>query len=122
VVFAVRELDFVEFGDAFDDVSDLLAEALFDFLGGDIGVFDGVVEEAGGDGGGVHLEFGEDEGDLEGMDGVGLARGALLAFVLLEAELPGLADDLEVVAGAVLVDFVEKVGECFVDFGDYRGT
>jgi hypothetical protein len=80
------------------------------------------VQEAGGDGGGVHLELGEDEGDLEGMNGVGLARGALLAFVLLEAEEPGLADDFEVVAGAVLVDFVEQAGEFLVDFGDQRGA
>jgi len=56
------------------------------------------------------------------MDGVGLARGALLAFVLLEAELPGLADDLKVVAGAVLVDLVEEVGKFLVDFGYERGT
>ena len=69
MVFAVGELDFVELGDAFDDVGDLLAEALFDLFGGDVGVFDGVVQQAGGDGGGVHLELGEDEGDLERMDG-----------------------------------------------------
>jgi hypothetical protein len=66
VIFAVGELDFVELGDAFDDVGDLLAEALFDLFGGDVGVFDGVVEEAGGDGGGVHLELGEDEATSRG--------------------------------------------------------
>ena len=50
--------------------------------GGDVGVFDGVVQQAGGDGGGVHLQLGENEGDFERMDDVGFTRGALLAFVL----------------------------------------
>ena len=111
VVFAVGELDFVELGDAFDDVRDLLAEALFDLVGGDVGVFDGVVQQAGGDGGGVHLEFGEDQGDFERMDDVRFARGALLAFVLLEGERPGLADDLEVVGGAIGFDRRDQVLE-----------
>ena len=122
VIFAVGELDFVELGDAFDDVCDLLAEALFDLFGGDVGVFDGVVQETGGNGGGVHLELSEDEGDLEGMDGVGLARGALLTFVLLEAEGPGFADDFEVVPRAVFVHLVEQPGEFIVDFGDECGA
>ena len=44
VVLAVGELDFVELGDAFDDVGDLLAEAAGNVGGGDVGVFDGVVQ------------------------------------------------------------------------------
>ncbi len=58
-VFAVGELDFVELGDAFDDVRDLLAEFAVDVFGGDGGVFDRVMQQACGDGGGVHLQFGE---------------------------------------------------------------
>ena len=103
VVFAVGELDFVELGNAIDDVGDLLAEALGDLRGGDIGIFDGVVEEAGGDGGGVHLEFGEDLRDLKGMDDVRLAGGALLAFVLFLRKGPGGTDKGLVVVGAVVV-------------------
>ena len=49
-VFAIRELNFVDFRHAFDDVCDLLAEFLDDVLGGDGRVFNGVVEQAGGDG------------------------------------------------------------------------
>ena len=122
VVFAVGEFDFVELGDTFDDVGDLVAETLFDLFGGDVGVFDGVVEEAGSDGGGVHLELGEDQADFEGMDDVGLAGGALLAFVLLQGEGPGLADDFEVVAGAIVVDLLEEAGEFLVDLGDVGGA
>jgi hypothetical protein len=87
----------------FDDVRDLLAEALGDLFGGDVGVFDRVVQQAGGDGGRVHLQLGQHLRDLQRMDDVGLARGALLALMLLQAELPGPADEVEVVAGAVLV-------------------
>ncbi len=79
--------------------------------GGDVGVFDGVVQQAGGDGGGVHLHLGEDLADFERMDDVGLAGGALLAFVLLDAELPGAADEVEVVVGAVAVDGVEQLSK-----------
>jgi hypothetical protein len=107
-VFAIGELDFVDFGDALDDVGDLLAEFGDDVFGGDGGVFDGVVEEAGGDGGGVELHLGEDEGDLQRMEDVGLAGGAELAVMVLEAELPGLADDVGVVGGTIGVDGVQE--------------
>ena len=50
-VFAIGELDFVDLGDALDDVGDLLAEAGFNFLVGGGGIFYGVVQQAGGDGG-----------------------------------------------------------------------
>ena len=111
VVFAVGELDFVEFGDAFDDVCDLFAEAAGDLLRGDVGVFDGVVQKASGDGGGVHLQIGEDLGDFEGMDDVGLAGGAELAFVLFLTEGPGGADEIEVVVRTVCADGGENVLE-----------
>ena len=117
VVFAVRELDLVELGDAFDDVGDLLVEAFGDLGGGDVGVFDGVVQQAACDGGGVHLELGEDVRDLKGMDDVGLARGAELAGVLLLAELPGAADQLEVVVRTIFVDEAENLLEVGLDQG-----
>ena len=110
-VFAIRELDFVDFCDAFDDVRDLLAEFRDDVFGGDGGIFDGVVEEAGGDGGGVELHLREDDGDLERMQDVGLAGGAELSVVVLKAELPGLADDVDVVGGAVGADGVHEAAE-----------
>ena len=48
------------------------------------------------------------------MDDVGLATGALLALMLLETELPGLADDFQVVAGAVGVDGGEEGFEVLI--------
>src|SRR5208282_1978619 len=44
-VFAIGELDFVDLGDALDDVGDLIPEAGFDLFAGGGRVFDGVVEE-----------------------------------------------------------------------------
>ena len=77
--FAGREIDLADLGDAFDDVGDLLAEFLADFNGGDRGIFDRVVEQAGGDRNRVHFHVGEDVADFERMDEVGLAGGAVSA-------------------------------------------
>ena len=107
-VFAIGKLDFVDLGDAFDDMGNLLAEFLNDVFGGDGRVFDRIVEEAGGDGGRVELHLGEDEGDLQRVEDVGFAGGAELPVVMLEAELPGMADDVEIVGGAIGVDGVEQ--------------
>ena len=104
MVFAIREFDFVEFGDAFDDVSDLFAEATGDLLRGDVGVLDGVMQEAGGDRCRVHLQIGEDLGDFERMDNIGLAGGAALALMLFLTECPGDADEIEVVVRPVRTD------------------
>ena len=52
-LFARRELDFADLGDALDDVRDLLAEFRADVVHRDGGVFHGVVQQAGGDGRGV---------------------------------------------------------------------
>jgi hypothetical protein len=58
-LLARGEVDFADFGDAFDDVGDLLAEFLANVDDGDGSVFDRVVEQAGGDGDRVHLHLGQ---------------------------------------------------------------
>ena len=110
-IFAVRELDLVDLGDAFDDVGDLVAEVCGDVGGGDGGVFDSVVEQAGSDGGGVELHLRQDERDLKRMQDVGLAGRADLALMVLEAELPGAADNVDVVVGTVGPDGIEQRAE-----------
>ena len=114
-VFAVGELDFVDLGDALDDVGHLVAEVGFDLLAGGRSVFDGVVQQAGGDGCRVHLHFGQNFGDLKGMDDVGLAGGAHLALMMLDAELPGFADKVNVFTGAIGLNLAEKCFEATVD-------
>ncbi len=107
-VFAIGELNFVDLGDAFDDVGDLIAEAGFNLLTGGGRVFDGVVEEAGGDGGRVHLHFGENFSHFKRMDDVGLARGTHLALVVLDAEVPGFADEIYVFVGTIGLYLAEE--------------
>ena len=114
-VFAVGKLDLVDLGDALDDVGDLVAEVGVDLLAGGGRVFDGVVEEARGDGGRVHLHLRQDFGHFKRMNDVRLAGGAHLALVMLDAELPGLADKCNVFTGAIGLDLAEKSFEAAVD-------
>ncbi len=107
-VFAVGELDLVDLGDAFDDVGDLVAKVGFDLLAGGGSIFDRIVEQAGGDGGRVQLHLRQNFSDFKGMDDVGLAGGAHLPFVMLDAEFPGFADQFNVFAGAVGLNLAEK--------------
>ena len=64
-----------------DQLRDLGTVLLGDLLARNDRVLDHVVEDGGGDRRGVHLHVGQDAGDGEGMLDIGLARGALLAFV-----------------------------------------
>ena len=74
LLLARGEVNFADLGDALDDVGHLFAEFLADVDDGDRGVFDRVVQQAGGNGDRVHLHLGEDERDFQRMDEIGLAR------------------------------------------------
>ena len=89
----------------------VLAEFLADFHGGDGGVFDGVMEQAGGDGNGIHFHVGQNIGDFQGMDEVGLTRGSGLAGVVLLGEFVGSFDQVEVVVGTVLAELFHQLAE-----------
>ena len=107
-VFAVGKLDFVDFGDALDDVGHLVAKLGLNFLISGGRVFNRVVQQAGGDCGRVHLHLRQHLGHLERVDDVGLAGGAHLALVVLDAKLPGLADERDVFAGTIGLDLLEQ--------------
>ena len=64
-VFAVGELDLVDLGHALDDVRHLVAESVRDLLAGGRGVFHGIVQQAGRDGGRVQLHLGQHLGHFE---------------------------------------------------------
>ena len=85
--------------------------SVLDLVDGDRGVFDGVVQQAGGDGRGVELHLGQDGGDLQRMHQVGLARLARLAFVMFEGEFVGLLDGGEIVGGAVGADLAQEIAK-----------
>lgn len=74
-------VDLLDLGDAVDEVGDLVAELPAHLIERHLGVLDGVVEEGGGQSGGLRAEFGEDEGHRERMGDVRLAALAELAAV-----------------------------------------
>ena len=114
-VFAVGELDLVDLGDALDDVGYLVTEVGLNLLAGGGSVFDGIVEQAGGDGCRVHLHFGQHFSNFKGMNDVGLAGGAHLALMVLDAEFPGFANKFDVFTGAVGLDLAEKSFNAAID-------
>ena len=105
------ERDRADLGHPFDDVGDLGTEQLLDALDGGQRVLDDVVEQAGGDGDHVQPHVGEDVGDLERMDEVGLARVADLSLVLEGGEDVGPPEQLDVGVGAVGPDLFDQVLE-----------
>ncbi len=74
-------------------------------------VLDDVVEQAGGDGDDVELHVGEEVGDLERVDEVGLAGMADLSLVLEGREDVGPPEQLDVGVRAVGPDLFEEVLE-----------
>ena len=95
----------------FDDVGDLGAEELLDALDGRQGVLDDVVQQAGGDGHDVELHVGQEVGDGQGVDEVGLAGVADLSPVLEGREDVGPPEQLDVGVRAVGPDFFEEILE-----------
>ncbi len=72
-----------------DDVGDRTPELLLHVGDRELGVFDDVVEQPGGDGHRIELQLGEDLRDLDRVRDVRLARVAALAAVRLLAEAIG---------------------------------
>jgi len=100
-----------DLGHALDNMGDFGTEELLDALDGGQGVFDNVVEEAGGDRDGIELHVGEEVGDGERMDEVWLAGMAHLAPVLEGGEDVRAPEQLDVGVRAVGPDFFEEVLE-----------
>ena len=109
--FARGEIDLADLGDALDDVRDLLAKFLADVDDGDRGVFDGIVQQAGGDGDRVHLHLGQNQRHFERMHQIRLARGAGLAFMMLEGVVVGFLDDGEIVLRTVFLNPLHQLAE-----------
>src|SRR5690606_11230492 len=101
-------LDLVEFGDAVDEFGDLVAEVGAQLVEGVAGVLDGVVQQARGDGGLLHAEFGEDGGHREGMGDVGVAALASLVPVVVGGDLVGAFDEPDVRLGVGGADGLDE--------------
>ena len=74
-----------ELGDAVDQLGDVVAEQPGDLVARGVGVLERIVQQAGDDRRGVEPHLGQDAGDLDRMGEIGVARGAQLGAVLLQA-------------------------------------
>ena len=106
-----RERDGADLGHALDDVRDVLAELLADFLRRGERVLDHVVQQPGGNADRVEFHFGQDVGDFQRVHEVRLAGMADLSLVLQGRKYVGPAQQFEVGVRAVAADFVEQVFE-----------
>ena len=104
-------VELADFCQTVNEVGDLGAEVFFDVLDRRLGIFNGVVQQAGGDTDRVELEFGEDVGDFERVDQIRFARLANLAAVLAGREQVGAAQQVLIRAGMVLANFFDDALE-----------
>ena len=118
LLFAGREIDLADLGDAFDDVRDLLAEFFADVDDRDRGVFDRIVQQPGRDRDRIHLHFGQHQRHFQGMHQIRLARGAGLAFMMFQGIVVGFLDDGEIVVRTVLLHPLHQIAE----FGQREGS
>jgi hypothetical protein len=102
-------LDGGDLGDGLHQEGHLFAEDGFDLLGGMARVLHHVVQKAGGDGDGVHVEIGQELGHFEGMLGIGHPGTAELVLVGDHGEIDGPLDQVAVEIGAALADIGEEV-------------
>jgi hypothetical protein len=85
-----------DLGEAIDQPGHLGAELLGDVLSPDVGVLHHVVEQGGGDGGGIDELADQDGGDRDAVGDELLPAHPLLAPVGARAEAEGAVDQLEV--------------------------
>jgi hypothetical protein len=100
LLLARQVRDLAELGDAVDEAGDLAAEALGEVEDREVGVLDGVVQEAGDDAVHVEADAGDGLGDPQRVHEVGLAALADLAGVAAARELEGAFDRGRVGAAA----------------------
>ena len=80
-LFAGGEMDLADLGHPIDQTGHLGAKLLLDLFQGGQGILDRVVQQAGDDRRHVQLHRGQELGDLNRMDEVGLPGAAFLALM-----------------------------------------
>ncbi len=109
----------LQFADAIDHLGDIVAERRAQFFDGGRRVFEGVMQQTGGDGIGIEMQAGENPGNLDRMRDVGLAGKTRLPLMQTGGKSEGPADLVE--AGSVI--FAAKSVQNVVDpdHGENRG-
>ena len=97
-----------DLGHAVHELGDLRPEFPRQVVLGGLGILEDVMEEAGSDGGNVHLEVHEEAGDFERVGQVGLAGGALLALVTHLGEAVGAAHQIQIGTRLVLWNLLNQ--------------
>ncbi len=105
------EFEAGEFGHAIDEAGDFGAEAGFEFGERNAGIFDHVMQQGGGDAGGIEPVIGQDVCDGDGMGDVGIAIVAALGGVGGGGDVEGVFDDRGVGFGIVRADAREEWGD-----------
>ena len=91
-----------ELGHALHQTAHLKAEVLFDLLGGDVGVFDNIVQEARRNHAGTGTDIAQQVRHCNRMANVGLAAGTHLTVVQLKGEMEGRSEQAFSVGGATV--------------------
>jgi len=106
-------VDMLQLGDAVDQLGDFFAELVAQVIDLDVGVLGHVVEQGGGDGGGVEAQVGQDAGNGQRVLDVRLARGARLPIVGCQRDFVGVPHEL--CAGPVAAALLAHLFEDRVD-------
>ena len=79
-------MDFCEFADAINELGYFFAKAFDDFFLAGRRVLDDIMQYGRNDTAAIHMHFGKDSSDRNGMADVGFARHAILALVCFGTE------------------------------------
>jgi hypothetical protein len=110
-VLARAEVDLAELGHALDEEGNLLAELLGELHARRRRVLDHVVQQRGADAGGVEVELGDDAGDADRMDEIGVPRATQLTLVHTGGVHVRPIDQLGVRVLVIAPDSVENLRE-----------
>ena len=111
---AVVEMDAAELGDSLHQLTHLGTEMQLDLIGGDIGVFDHVMEEPRGDHRSTGTDIPQQIGHRHRMDDVGVSTGPKLTFVELKAEIKGRHQQRLGIGGAALTNAGRHIGDALL--------
>ena len=108
-------MEFTELGDAVHATGHLFAEVFPDLVQADACVLHRIVEQAGFQTHQIHLHVGQDQGDVQRVNHVGLARYALLILVRLRRDAVSFFELGEIVLGPKHTDFLIELGVKLLD-------
>src|SRR5579863_2261584 len=123
--FRSKQVEAADLRRAFDEQGDIGAEHLRDLFEGDLRVLDDIVQQSGDESRHIELHVREQVRDFYRMRQERLAGKTCLGLVLLGGKVISAAEELHVVAGTVLADFVHKLDKaqvhCAAGGLGYRG-